>query len=84
MYNLTAVRANSTEIHRPITLGITRTFKTTSCIDVPHIWMQLHLSYKFEFFLQLKIICYFRCSSVLKGNRCPGYSLEAEPTEGQP
>lgn len=30
--------------------------------------------------LQLKLICYFGCN-VLKGNRCPGYSLEADPIE---
>lgn len=30
--------------------------------------------------LQLKLIGYFGCN-VLKGNRCPGYSLEADPVE---
>lgn len=33
--------------------------------------------------LQLKLICYFGCN-VLKGNRCPGDSLEADPIQREP
>lgn len=37
-------------------------------------WSWVHTS------LQLELICYFGCN-VLKGNRCPRYSLEADPIE---